>query len=129
MTPNAPITGIGNIILLVRDMERSLAFYRDAVGLDVRASGAEFAFLQAGAVTLCLRQPARAPQGEDEGRVEIVFDVPDIQAAYETLKARGVVFRVEPRVVTGSNVGDRFSRSRRPRAVNPRPVTPTQTPA
>ena len=68
----------------------------------MRASGAEFAFLQAGAVTLCLRQPARAPQGEDEGRVEIVFDVPDIQAAYETLKARGVVFRVEPRVVTGT---------------------------
>ncbi len=102
MTPNTPVTGIGNIILPVVDMDRSLAFYRDAVGLDVRASGAEFAFLQAGTVTLCLRQAARAAQGEDAGRVEIVFDVPEIQAAYEALKARGVVFRVEPRVVTGN---------------------------
>jgi catechol 2,3-dioxygenase-like lactoylglutathione lyase family enzyme len=98
----APITGIGNIILSVRDMDRSLAFYRDAIGLVVRAATPEFAFLQAGGVTLCLRQNARlTPEGADEGRVEIVFDVTDIHAAHDALRARGVVFRVEPRVVTG----------------------------
>lgn len=101
MTP-APITGIGNIILKVRDMERSLTFYRDAVGLSVRVPGPEFAFLAAGSVTLCLRQDARLGEAVDEGRVEIVFDVEDIHAAHEALKARGVAFRVEPRVVTGS---------------------------
>jgi len=98
---SAPVTGIGNIILTVRDLSRSLAFYRDTIGLEVRASGQEFAFLQAGGVTLCLRQASRVPEPADEPRVEIVFDVPDIHAAHEALKARGVAFRVEPRVVTG----------------------------
>jgi catechol 2,3-dioxygenase-like lactoylglutathione lyase family enzyme len=101
MTP-APITGIGNIILAVRDMERSLAFYRDAIGLAVRMASPEFAFLQAGGVTLCLRQSLNVAPAEEHARVEIVFDVPDIHAAHESLKARGVAFRVEPRVVTGS---------------------------
>jgi len=97
------ITGIGNIILPVADMDRSLAFYRDAIGLVVRSAGPGFSFLQAGGVTLCLRHDARPqPRGEDEARVEIVFDVPDIHAAHRALGARGVAFRVEPRVVTGS---------------------------
>jgi catechol 2,3-dioxygenase-like lactoylglutathione lyase family enzyme len=101
MTP-APITGIGNIILAVRDMDRSLAFYRDALGLAVRMSGPEFAFLQAGGVTLCLRHDPRTEAVGAQVPVEIVFDVPDIHAAYQAIAARGVAFRVEPRVVTGS---------------------------
>jgi catechol 2,3-dioxygenase-like lactoylglutathione lyase family enzyme len=98
----APITGIGNIILSVRSMERSLAFYRDAVGLGVRMAGPEFAFLEAGGVTLCLRQSAQMQAASDGVGVEIVFDVRDVQSAYEALKARGVAFRIEPRIVTGS---------------------------
>lgn len=100
-TDNSPVTGIGNLILAVTDMERSLAFYRDALGLPVRYSSGEFAFLQAGALTLCLRHVGEAPGAGDREDVEIVFDVADIQEAYHTLKGRGVVFRVEPRVVTG----------------------------
>jgi catechol 2,3-dioxygenase-like lactoylglutathione lyase family enzyme len=97
-----PITGIGNIILAVRDMDRSLAFYRDAVGLEVRMATPEFAFLQAGGVTLCLRHSPRAAEGEPDASVEIVFSVTDIHEAHGVLKARGVDFRVEPRVVTGT---------------------------
>jgi len=97
---SAPVAGIGNLILAVNDMSRSLAFYRDALGLPVRFASGEFAFLQAGAVTLCLRHGAAvAAAGHDE--VEIVFDVADIHSAYETLKGRGIAFRVEPRAVTG----------------------------
>jgi len=97
---SAPVAGIGNLILAVNDMPRSLAFYRDALGLPVRFASGEFAFLQAGAVTLCLRHAAgAAAAGHDE--VEIVFDVADIHSAYETLKGRGIAFRVEPRAVTG----------------------------
>jgi catechol 2,3-dioxygenase-like lactoylglutathione lyase family enzyme len=104
MTTDAPVTGIGNIIIAVADMERSLAFYRDAIGLPVRFANPEFAFLQAGGVTLCLRHAPRAGQAPPGGdtRVEIVFDVREIHAAHDELKARGVVFRVEPRVVTGN---------------------------
>ena len=102
---DAPVSGIGNLILLVGDMDRSLAFYRDGLGLPVKFSSGDFTFLQAGAVTLCLRHapapPAELPAAEERG-VEIVFDVADIHAAHEALKARGIAFRVEPRVVTGN---------------------------
>jgi predicted enzyme related to lactoylglutathione lyase len=37
----------------------------------------------------------------DERRVEIVFNVEDIQAAHAALSARGVAFRIAPRPVTG----------------------------
>jgi catechol 2,3-dioxygenase-like lactoylglutathione lyase family enzyme len=102
MTAEPPVTGIGNIMLSVRDLERSLAFYRDTLGLGVRAAGAEFAFLAAGGVTLCLRHAPDLPPGGEEARVEIVFDVADVHSACEELKARGVAFRLEPRVVTGN---------------------------
>lgn len=98
----AVVNGIGNVILGVRDMDRSLAFYRDALGLAVRFAAAEFSFLQAGAVMLCLRHVPDLPALDEEGRVEIVFDVADIHAAFEALKARGISFRVEPRVVTAN---------------------------
>lgn len=106
MTAGTGIIGIGNLILTVRDMERSLAFYRDILGLPVRFATPELAFLLAGAVALCLRSAAAAAATEavaatGERQVELVFDVPDIHAAYQALKARGVVFRVEPRLVTG----------------------------
>ena len=105
---SAAVTGIGNLILAVTDMPRALAFYRDALALPVRFASAEFAFLQAGAVTLCLRHVASPPPAVQREDVEIVFDVADIHAAYETLKARGVVFRVEPRVVTGDLLATDF---------------------
>ena len=38
--------------------------------------------------------------------VEIAFDCPDIQGAYEALKARGVTFGREPRVVTSDATHD-----------------------
>jgi catechol 2,3-dioxygenase-like lactoylglutathione lyase family enzyme len=99
---SAPVTGIGNIMLAVRDMDRALAFYRDVVGLEVRMASPEFAFLEAGGVTLCLRHAAVVPEAAADTGVEIVFSVTDIHEAHAALEARGVHFRVEPRVVTGS---------------------------
>jgi lactoylglutathione lyase len=99
---SAPITGIGHVILTVRDMDRALAFYRDAVGLDVQMASPEFAFLQAGSVLLTLRESPHAPEDGADAGVEIVFSVTDIHEAYEALKAKGVSFLVQPRVVTGS---------------------------
>lgn len=99
---NGAITGISNIMLAVRDMERSVAFFRDALGLAVRVASPELTFLRAGAVTLCLRHAPGDAASSDDSRVEIVFDVEDIHAAHATLAGRGVRFRVAPRVVTGN---------------------------
>ncbi len=50
------LSKIGHVILVVRDLERSLAFYRDVLGMGVRYTIPGFAFLDGGGVILALRQ-------------------------------------------------------------------------
>jgi catechol 2,3-dioxygenase-like lactoylglutathione lyase family enzyme len=79
---------------------RSLAFYRDKLGLKVQREIPGFAFVNAGAVTLCLSEPAAKVRGEVAGAGEISFSVEDVAAAYEALRRKGVQFAHEPRSVT-----------------------------
>ncbi|HJZ84328.1 MAG TPA: VOC family protein [Polyangia bacterium] len=102
------LSTIGTIILSVRDLRKSLAFYRDALGLSVRFGSGELAFLDAGGVTLALRHVPTLGPPSDELRVELVFHVDDIAAVYDALCARGVDFRVEPRLVTGNQLAADF---------------------
>jgi catechol 2,3-dioxygenase-like lactoylglutathione lyase family enzyme len=92
---------LGTVLLGVRDTEKSLAFYRDVLGLAVQFSSGELTFLDAGGVTLALRLFTDLKDTTDERRVELVFHVANIDAAYAALKGRGVQFRIAPRVVTG----------------------------
>jgi lactoylglutathione lyase len=96
------------LMLGVTDMDRSVRFYRDAVGLPVRFGSEEFTFLEAGDVTLVLQAHETLPPPDDGLRTEVVFPVEDIDSAYRTLHDRGVVFRVEPRVVTGDRLAADF---------------------
>ena len=89
------------VMLGVEHLERSLAFYRDLLGLQVRNQIPGFAFVNAGHITLALSEPlsrARPISGES---VELVFSVPNVKPAYETLRERGVAFTNEPRNVNG----------------------------
>ncbi len=99
---DATVSGIGNIMLAVRDMNRSVAFYRDALGLPVRFASPEITFLRAGAVTLCLRHAPDLVDVPEDPRVEVVFDAPDVPAAHAALSSRGIAFRTAPRLVTGN---------------------------
>ena len=92
---------IGIVMLGVHDLARSVAFYGDVLGLQVRLSAGEITFMDAGAISLGLRHVADLGAPHDDRRVELVFPVDDIQSAYEALRAKGVTFRVAPRVVTG----------------------------
>ncbi|HTS83065.1 MAG TPA: VOC family protein [Myxococcaceae bacterium] len=80
---------------------RSLAFYRDRLGLKLQRTGGEFAFFDAGGTTLALREQKNLGPAGDARRVEVVFSVEDAGAAYDALRSRGVEFRIAPRVVTG----------------------------
>lgn len=99
---------LGTVMLGVREMERSLAFYRDALGLTVQFGSAEFAFLSAGGVSVVLRAAAGLEAAEDARWSELVFHVEDIDAAHWQLRERGVAFRVEPRIVTGDQLAADF---------------------
>jgi catechol 2,3-dioxygenase-like lactoylglutathione lyase family enzyme len=88
------------VMLGVHDVARSLAFYRDKLGLKVQREIPGFAFVDAGTVTLCLSEPAAKVRGQVAGAGEIVFSVEDVTAVYEALRGKGVQFTHEPRNVT-----------------------------
>jgi catechol 2,3-dioxygenase-like lactoylglutathione lyase family enzyme len=94
------LTKVGVVMLGVQDVARSLAFYRDKLGLKVQHEIPGFAFLDAGAVTLCLSEPAAKARSQVAGAGEVVFSVEDVSAAYQALQAKGVQFTHDPRNVT-----------------------------
>ena len=88
---------VSHIILRVTDMDRSVAFYRDAVGLEVITVSGLFAFFSAGSIRLALNigEPPNPSTA-----TEIVIEVDDVLATFRDMSAREVPFEVEPRAVT-----------------------------
>lgn len=79
---------IGQIALSVTDMSRSIAFWRDTVGLKFLFEAPNVAFFDVAGVRLMLGQDAAAiakPSG-----VVLYFEVDDLDATFAALRARGV---------------------------------------
>jgi catechol 2,3-dioxygenase-like lactoylglutathione lyase family enzyme len=102
------LSKIGVIMLGVADTEKSVPFYRDRLGLKLSARFEEFAFFDAGSVTSALSGGLARATGKGAGAVEIVFSVEHIRQAYQALRAAGVEFSGEPRVVSGPNWAANF---------------------
>ena len=102
------LSKIGVIMLGVADTEKSVPFYRDRLGLKLSARFEDFAFFDAGSVTLALSGGLARATGKGAGAVEIVFSVEHIRQAYQALRAAGVEFSGEPRVVSGPNWAANF---------------------
>ena len=94
------LTQVSVVMLGVQDVTRALVFYRDKLGLEVQREIPGIAFVKAGAITLCLSEPAAKVRGQVAGAGEIVFAVDDVTAAYQALRGKGVQFTHEPRSVT-----------------------------
>lgn len=86
---------IGQVAVRARDLEASVDFYRDALGLDLlfRAPPG-LAFLRCGDVQVMLSAP-ESPEFDHPSSI-LYFEVADIEAAYRILGERGVVFVGEP---------------------------------
>lgn len=95
------LSKIGVIMLGVADMEKSVSFYRDTLGLGLASQNEGLAFFPAGGVTLALSTGLTKTVGPAPGAVEVVFSVEHVRAAHEQLKQRGVAFRNQPRPVAG----------------------------
>ncbi len=81
------INGIDAHYYLAKDFERALAFYRDALGLEVVTnfgSGVEFVLADDTAFGL-----ASMPNGEWHPGGGVMFSVPDVEAALERVRAGG----------------------------------------
>ena len=95
---------LARVILRVSDLERSVAFWSEAVGLAKVFEGGPFVFLDGGGVQLVLnRVDGSAPE---RSQTEIVFESDDVVATHAELSERGVPFEVELRPVTSDGERD-----------------------
>lgn len=92
------IVSIGQIHISVTDIDRAVAFYRDVVGLNFlfQVPGQPMAFFECGGVRLYLGIPS---DPRYKANSFLYYRVEDIDAAYERLKAKGVAFLSEPRLI------------------------------
>jgi len=93
------LDAIHQIAMRVTDVQRAVAFYRDALGARLIATfdPPGLAFFEFGPVRLMLSNP-EGPDSDHPGS-PLYFRVDDIQIAYEELRARGVKFVGEPHFV------------------------------
>jgi methylmalonyl-CoA/ethylmalonyl-CoA epimerase len=93
-----PPKRIGQIAVVVRDVERATAFYRDTLGLEHLFSAPPgLAFFRCGEVRLMLTHP----EGVDsEKRSSVLYyAVEELGAAYRALVERNVEVVTEPHVI------------------------------
>jgi Predicted enzyme related to lactoylglutathione lyase len=89
---------IGQVAVPVTHLERSIVFYRDELGMDFLFQAPPgLAFFDVGGVRLLL-DAAAEPSPEKRSSI-LYYQVEDIDAAYETLKGRGVDFDQPPQFV------------------------------
>jgi methylmalonyl-CoA/ethylmalonyl-CoA epimerase len=92
-----PVTSIGQISIRVHDIDRAVAFYRDALGLDFLFDAGPLALLTCGDVRLMLTKPET--DEFDHPSSTLYFRVDDIEAARAELAERGVPFDDDPHLI------------------------------
>ncbi len=95
-----------HIALRARDYAAMRVFYTETLGFNVlgqipgRNPGQDILFVDIGGTTIELISAEGAePAKPTSGFAHLAFEVDDVDATYEALKAKGVAFHVEPRSV------------------------------
>jgi catechol 2,3-dioxygenase-like lactoylglutathione lyase family enzyme len=87
------VRGLNHVTLAVADLDRSLSFYRDVLGLSVRMVWPEGAYLEAGALWLCLAVDPHVTGAPRPDYTHLAFDVAETD--FQKLAERvGAVARV-----------------------------------
>lgn len=89
------------VMLGVGNLEQSIAFYRDQLGIKLNMQIPGFAFLETGAVSVILSESLAKNSASVAGATEVIFSVEDVRAATVALEQQGVQFSHEPHQVNG----------------------------
>ena len=89
------------VMVMVSDMARSVAFYRDTLGMPLKFQSPDWTEFQTGDTTLALHggaKPNPGPPAKEApaGTCSIGFNVDDVDKAYNELKAKGIPFVMPP---------------------------------
>ena len=101
MPTKAPVklSTLSYVIFYVPETEAALKFYRDTLGIKVRMSEEGWTELETGGTTLALHADKGAKKPASANQAVVVFNVEDIDEAYEHLTAKGIKFDKEPQMV------------------------------
>jgi lactoylglutathione lyase len=94
----------------VSDMARSVAFYRDVLGIPLRFDSPGWSEFETGATTLALHlAPPAAPKGEAShgptaGTCSLGFSTEDLDKTYAELQSRGAHFVMPPMDQPGEGI-------------------------
>lgn len=95
--PSLSLSRIGQIAIVVKDVERATAFYRDVLGMRFLFAFPGLAFFDCEGVRIMLSRPEK--KEFDHPSSILYFRVADIQSAYQSLRDRNVSFDDEPHIV------------------------------
>jgi methylmalonyl-CoA/ethylmalonyl-CoA epimerase len=93
----ASLGSLAQVAVTFHDVPGAVAWYRDVLGLPLMFETNGMAFFAMGDVRLMMTKPEQ-PEHDHPASV-LYFKVPDIEAAYTALGARGAVFEDQPHVV------------------------------
>ena len=81
------------VIKFVADMNKAVKFYRDVLGLRSKFESPGWSEFVTGETTLALHS---ASDKSPAGKVELGFNVADVEAFYREMSAKGVQFTMPP---------------------------------
>jgi len=98
-------------MIIVSDMERSVEFYRDKLGIPLKFQSPDWTEFATGTTTLALHgggvraeHPPTGDPSKAAGACSIGFNVDDVDKTYEDLKARGIRFVMPPTQREGEGI-------------------------
>ena len=104
-------TKIDYTMVVVSDMQRSVEFYRDGLGIPLRFQTPDWTEFETGATTLALHgggvaatSPPASDPSKQAGTCSIGFNVEDVDKTYEELKAKGIRFVMPPMQREGEGI-------------------------
>jgi len=98
-------------MIIVSDMQRSVEFYRDKIGIPLKFQSPDWTEFATGATTLALHGGGTPKEYQDTGdqsktagTCSIGFNVSDVDKTYEELKAKGILFVMPPTQREGEGI-------------------------
>ena len=98
-------------MIVVSDMQRSVEFYRDKLGIPLKFQSPDWTEFATGTTTLALHgggvastQPPAGDPSKIAGACSIGFNVDDVDKTYEELKAKGIRFVMAPMQREGEGI-------------------------
>jgi lactoylglutathione lyase len=101
---------IDYVMITVSNMARSVAFYKDKLGIPMKFGTPEWTEFQTGTTTLALhgggqaREALADPNAHFAGSCSIGFNVDNLDLVYEQLQAKGVNFVMPPTSREGEGI-------------------------